>query len=101
MISPFTMASNNFKPSPILAITLHSPSSSTLSDTEAESHLRWKIDLYIVPVVAVLNALCTIDCVNIGNARLAGFERSLDLRGNDFNALLSIFMFPISCAVYL
>lgn len=59
-----------------------------------------KIDLYIVPVVAVLYALCTIDRVNIGNARLAGFERSLNLHGNDFNALLSIFYVSyILCSV--
>lgn len=39
----------------------------------------------------MLYALCTIDRVNIGNARLAGLERTLNLHGNDFNALLSVF----------
>lgn len=69
----------------------HSSSSIVLDNEEAEHRLRWKIDLYVVPIVSVLYALCTIDRVNIGNARLAGLERSLDLHGNDFNVLLSIF----------
>jgi hypothetical protein len=82
----------NSKADPSVADEGPPPSSySILDTTEAERRLRWKIDLYIVPIVALLYALCTIDRVNIGNARLAGLERSLDLHGNDFNALLSIF----------
>jgi hypothetical protein len=98
---PSIMSSDISKPDPNIAVTTpHSHPSSTLSTTEAERRLRWKIDLYVVPVVAVLYALCTIDRVNIGNARLAGFERSLDLHGNDFNVLLSIFYVSyILCSV--
>lgn len=98
---PSTMSSDISKPDPNIAVTTpHSHPSSTLSTTEAERRLRWKIDLYVVPVVAVLYALCTIDRVNIGNAQLAGFERSLDLHGNDFNVLLSIFYISyILCSV--
>ncbi|KAF3050777.1 hypothetical protein E8E11_010359 [Didymella keratinophila] len=85
------MTANATRPSPISTSTLsHSPHSSSLSTPDAERRLRWKINLYIVPAVAVLYALCTIDHINIGNARLAGFERSLNLHGNDFNTLLSI-----------
>jgi hypothetical protein len=86
------MIPDDYKPNPSIAVTKpHLPSSSTPSTTEAERRLRWKIDLYIVPIVALLYALCTIDRVNIGNARLAGLEHTLNLQGNDFNALLSIF----------
>ncbi|KAJ4384037.1 hypothetical protein N0V86_000881 [Didymella sp. IMI 355093] len=86
------MISNDSKPDPGAGATTHYlPSSSVIGTKEAERRLRWKIDLYIVPIVALLYALCTIDRVNIGNARLAGLERTLDLHGNDFNALLSIF----------
>jgi hypothetical protein len=86
------MISNDSKHSPgVTATTPYLPSSNVIGTTEAERRLRWKIDLYIVPIVALLYALCTIDRVNIGNARLAGLERTLNLHGNDFNALLSIF----------
>ncbi|KAJ5452562.1 hypothetical protein N7445_000745 [Penicillium cf. griseofulvum] len=60
-------------------------------DKAAESRLRLKIDLYIVPTVALLYLFCFIDRANIGNAKLAGFDKDLGLVGYDYNAVLSIF----------
>ncbi|KAK4968188.1 hypothetical protein LTR66_011829 [Elasticomyces elasticus] len=60
-------------------------------DPAAEARLRWKIDLYIIPTVALLYLFCFIDRANIGNARLAGFEKELGLKGYDYNKVLSIF----------
>jgi hypothetical protein len=60
-------------------------------DPKAESRLRLKIDLMIIPTVAVLYLFCFIERSNIGNARLAGLEEDLDLTGYDYNAVLSIF----------
>lgn len=60
-------------------------------DAKAEARLRWKIDLYIIPTVALLYLFCFIDRANIGNARLAGLEKDLKLKGYDYNAVLSVF----------
>ncbi|KAF2205760.1 putative MFS transporter [Delitschia confertaspora ATCC 74209] len=60
-------------------------------DPAAEARLRWKIDLYIVPTVALLYLFCFIDRANIGNAKLAGLEKDLYLKGYDYNKVLSIF----------
>lgn len=60
-------------------------------DPAAEKKLRRKIDMMIVPTVALLYLFCFIDRANIGNARLAGLEKDLKLVGNGYNALLSIF----------
>ncbi|KAJ5513767.1 hypothetical protein N7463_003319 [Penicillium fimorum] len=60
-------------------------------DKAAESRLRLKIDLYIVPTVAVMYLFCFIDRANVGNAKLAGFDKDLRLEGYDYNAVLSIF----------
>ncbi|KAK5048561.1 hypothetical protein LTR84_005652 [Exophiala bonariae] len=60
-------------------------------DPKAEARLRLKIDLYIVPTVALLYLFCFIDRANIGNARLAGFEKDLKLKGYDYNTVLSVF----------
>ncbi|KAH7169914.1 major facilitator superfamily domain-containing protein [Dactylonectria macrodidyma] len=60
-------------------------------DAKAEARLRRKIDLYIVPTVAIIYLFCFIDRANIGNARLAGFEADLNLTGFDYNQILSIF----------
>ena len=48
-----------------------------LFDPKEEARLRLKIDLYIVPTVALLYLFCFIDRANIGNARLAGLEEDL------------------------
>lgn len=71
-------------------------------DPKAEARLRWKIDLYIIPTVALLYLFCFIDRANIGNARLAGLEKDLKLKGYDYNQVLSIFyisyiIFEVSC----
>ncbi|KAJ5835348.1 hypothetical protein N7447_001374 [Penicillium robsamsonii] len=60
-------------------------------DKATESRLRLKIDLYIVPTVAVMYLFCFIDRANVGNAKLAGFDKDLRLEGYDYNAVLSIF----------
>ncbi|KAL3423170.1 major facilitator superfamily transporter [Phlyctema vagabunda] len=71
-------------------------------DPAAEARLRLKIDLYIVPTVALLYLFCFIDRANIGNARLAGFEKDLGLVKYEYNTILSIFyisyiIFEIPC----
>ncbi|KAJ4354133.1 uncharacterized protein N0V89_005866 [Didymosphaeria variabile] len=60
-------------------------------DPKAESRLRWKIDLYIVPTVALLYLFCFIDRANIGNAKIAGLEKDLGMTGYDYNGVLSVF----------
>ncbi|KAL2869096.1 putative MFS transporter [Aspergillus lucknowensis] len=71
-------------------------------DRKAESRLRWKMDLYLLPTVAVIYLFCFIDRANIGNAKLAGFDTDLNLKGYDYNHVLSVFyisyiIFEIPC----
>lgn len=35
-------------------------------DPKAEARLRWKLDLYLLPTVAILYLFCFIDRANIG-----------------------------------
>ncbi|KAK8038062.1 MFS general substrate transporter [Apiospora phragmitis] len=59
---------------------------------EEEAVIRHKLDWQIVPVVTVLYLLCFLDRANIGNARIQGMEKELDLkRDNRFNIATSIF----------
>nr|OQO25441.1 hypothetical protein B0A51_08051 [Rachicladosporium sp. CCFEE 5018] len=60
-------------------------------DPVAERKLRLKIDLMIVPTVALLYLFCFIDRANIGNAKLAGLEKELHMKGYDYNIVLSCF----------
>ncbi|KAK4224206.1 putative transporter [Podospora fimiseda] len=60
-------------------------------DPKAEARLRNKLDLMLVPTVAILYLFCFIDRANIGNAKIAGLEADLGLTGYDYNGLLSVF----------
>lgn len=53
--------------------------------------LTRKIDLHIVPPVAIIYMFCFLDRANVGNARLAGMERDLGMSGSDYNILLTAF----------
>ncbi|KAM5384643.1 hypothetical protein ACJZ2D_001388 [Fusarium nematophilum] len=58
-------------------------------DQKAEARLRRKIDLYIVPTVAIIYLFCFIDRANIGEYVLDA--QDLNLSGYDYNQILSIF----------
>ncbi|KAK8209938.1 retrograde regulation protein 2 [Phyllosticta paracitricarpa] len=71
-------------------------------DPAAERRLRWKIDLAITPIICLLYLFCFIDRANIGNAALAGLKKDLNLKGYDYNVLLTVFyisyiIFEIPC----
>ncbi|KAL2067542.1 hypothetical protein VTL71DRAFT_1967 [Oculimacula yallundae] len=60
-------------------------------DPAVERRVRLKIDLFVVPPLFVIYLFSFIDRANIGNAKIAGFEKDLHLKGYDYNALLSYF----------
>ncbi|KAJ1904379.1 hypothetical protein LPJ71_004866, partial [Coemansia sp. S17] len=55
--------------------------------------LKLKLDLRLVPYLALLYLFNALDRGNIGNARLAGLEAGTKLSGNDFYNALSFFYF--------
>lgn len=69
-------------------------------DRAAEKRLIRKCDLHILPPVAFLYMLAFLDRINIGNARIQGLERDLNMKGQDFNiALCVFFILYIICEV--
>ncbi|RVX69030.1 hypothetical protein B0A52_06743 [Exophiala mesophila] len=73
-------------------------------NSAAEKALRRKIDRYVTINVFLIYLLCFIDRVNIGNARLAGFEADLNMKGWDFNTALCMFfvayiLFELPCTL--
>ncbi|KAL3489562.1 major facilitator superfamily domain-containing protein [Aspergillus germanicus] len=63
-------------------------------DSAAERSLVWKFDLRILPVLAVMYLFNSLDKSNLGNAKTAGLEETLNLKGNQYNLILSIFFIP-------
>jgi hypothetical protein len=53
--------------------------------------LMWKVDLWLIPWLCLLYLLSFLDRTNIGNARLAGMELDLSMKGHDYNNALTIF----------
>ncbi|CAO3682485.1 hypothetical protein G6F70_006621 [Rhizopus microsporus] len=51
----------------------------------------WKLDLRIIPFLGLLYLCSFLDRVNIGNAKLAGITKDLNITSSDFNIALSIF----------
>ncbi|KAF4433859.1 putative transporter [Colletotrichum fructicola] len=65
---------------------------SILEWSEAEEKaIRRKIDWHTVPLTTVLYLLCFLDRSNIGNARIQGMAKDINLEGFRFNWVLSIF----------
>lgn len=56
-----------------------------------EAALMRKLDWNLLPLLFVLYSLSVLDRSNLGNARLAGMENDIDLTGNRYNTLTTIF----------
>ncbi|GAB7364040.1 hypothetical protein MBLNU230_g4597t1 [Neophaeotheca triangularis] len=63
-------------------------------DGKAADRIFKKVDVRLVPMLALLYLISHIDRANIGNAKLEGLEDSLNMTGNDYNVALSIFFIP-------
>ena len=69
-------------------------SASLSLDPAAEHRLVWKFDLRILPVLAVMYLFNSLDKSNLGNAKTAGLEKTLGLKGDQYNIILSVFFVP-------
>lgn len=59
-----------------------------------EKKVRGKLDWNIIPLVTVLYMLSVLDRSNVGNARIAGMSTDLNLIGDRYDWLLTIFYIP-------
>ncbi|OJJ00072.1 hypothetical protein ASPVEDRAFT_51333 [Aspergillus versicolor CBS 583.65] len=53
-----------------------------------------KIDFRLIPIMAILYLLSHIDRGNIGNAKIEGMDKDLELVGNQYNIASTIFFVP-------
>lgn len=60
----------------------------------ADRALVWKFDLRILPVLACMYLFNSLDKSNLGNAKTAGLEKTLGLKGTQYNTILSVFFVP-------
>lgn len=60
-------------------------------DAAMEKRVVRKMDRHLVPLVMALYLLSFLDRSNIGNAKIAGMSEDLELKGNRYSWLLTIF----------
>ncbi|KAK7987108.1 transporter [Apiospora saccharicola] len=53
-----------------------------------------KIDLRLIPIMALLYLCSHIDRGNIGNAKIEGMDKDLEMTGNQYNIASTIFFIP-------
>ncbi|KAF9038516.1 MFS general substrate transporter [Panaeolus papilionaceus] len=63
----------------------------TLLGTPAEKRLIRKLDFALLPLFTLVYCCNFIDRTAIGNARIAGLEKDLGMKGLDFNKSLTVF----------
>ncbi|KAI0736205.1 MFS general substrate transporter [Fomitopsis betulina] len=56
--------------------------------------ILWKLDVHVLPPLALLWLANFIDRTNVGNARIAGLTTDLHLKGTQFNTALAVFYAP-------
>ena len=60
----------------------------------ADRAIVWRFDLRILPVLALMYLFNSLDKSNLGNAKTAGLEKTLGLKGDQYNTILSVFFVP-------
>lgn len=66
------------------------PDSMTIIDPAAERRIVWKLDIHILPILALMYMFNTLDRSNMGNAETDGLSKDLGLVGDQYNILLSV-----------
>jgi hypothetical protein len=59
-------------------------------DPAAERRIVWKLDIHILPILALMYMFNTLDRSNMGNAETDGLSKNLGLVGDQYNILLSV-----------
>ncbi|KLO92373.1 allantoate permease [Fusarium fujikuroi] len=80
------------------AVSFHEDASQEVFDEPATKRLLRKMDIKLLPFLALLYLLSFLDRTNIGNAKLAGLEDALGMTGKwDYNIAVAVF-FPFYVA---
>ncbi|KAA1122766.1 hypothetical protein PGTUg99_006944 [Puccinia graminis f. sp. tritici] len=59
-----------------------------------ERSALWKLDLTVIPIVAMFYFLSFLDRSNLGNARIAGLQSSLHLSDHQYSIALTVTYIP-------
>ncbi|EOA84302.1 uncharacterized protein SETTUDRAFT_155576 [Exserohilum turcica Et28A] len=63
-------------------------------DKAEQRRIFHKVDWRLCPMLAVLYLISHLDRANIGNAKIEGLEKTLGMKGTDYNVALMVFFVP-------
>ncbi|KAH3906273.1 hypothetical protein HBH56_206090 [Parastagonospora nodorum] len=63
-------------------------------DKDQQKKIFHKVDWRLCPMLAVLYLISHLDRANIGNAKIEGLEKTLGMKGTDYNVALMVFFVP-------
>ncbi|KAH7410111.1 major facilitator superfamily domain-containing protein [Phaeosphaeria sp. MPI-PUGE-AT-0046c] len=63
-------------------------------DKAEQKKIYHKVDWRLCPMLAVLYLISHLDRANIGNAKIEGLEKTLGMKGTDYNVALMVFFVP-------
>ncbi|KAK7047484.1 hypothetical protein VNI00_006715 [Paramarasmius palmivorus] len=67
-------------------------------DAEMDQKVWRKLDMYLLPVVAMFYLLSFLDRTNIANARVAGFQKDLGITNHQYSIALTVTYVPYIAA---
>ncbi|KAH8727171.1 major facilitator superfamily domain-containing protein [Phaeosphaeriaceae sp. PMI808] len=82
---------------PVEKFEIFNDTHGTSFDPIAEKKLLWKCDLRVLPPLFLLFLLAFLDRTNIGNAKIQGLTKDLDMEGRNahrYNIALFVFFIP-------
>lgn len=65
-----------------------------LPDSVIEKKLVRKLDLIVLPLLAIIYFTHSLDRANLGNAKTDGFEADIGLKDNQYSLILILFYIP-------
>lgn len=87
-------SANSKEAAQVIVSTEDGGTTTVLLTPAADRALVLKFDLRILPVLACMYLFNSLDKSNLGNAKTAGLEKTLGLKGNQYNTILSVFFVP-------
>ncbi|OTA98910.1 hypothetical protein M426DRAFT_98002 [Hypoxylon sp. CI-4A] len=90
--SPSMLAQTTTTPSSEGSITKEEPEEEEEVDPKFAKRVKWKLDLFILPLMSSVYFFATMGKSDLGNAKIAGLTEELNLSPSDFSNAATLFL---------
>ncbi|OAL23908.1 hypothetical protein AYO20_10820 [Fonsecaea nubica] len=93
-LKPSQMSTSKSTDFPLTQVGSLSGEVEELPGSGVKKSLLWKLDLIILPVLAMIYFTNSLDRANLGNAKTDGIEKDLHFGANQYSLVLTLFYIP-------